>query len=74
MRNKSFSNCFARSWKLEGVEMIEGGESMRRMIIWEGNTIWDWLIMMTGPCDATEIGTSYDGDFRKCSNPGKDCV
>ena len=52
--------------------MIEGGESMRRMIIWEGNTIWDWLIMMTGPCDATEIRTSYDGDFRKCSNPGKD--
>jgi hypothetical protein len=52
----------------------EGGESLRRRIMCEGKGKWDWLIIMTGPCDAAELRKSNDGGFRKCSNPGKDWI
>ena len=51
---------------------MEGGESLRRMMMYDGNSGRARSMIMTGPHAAAELRTSNDRGFRKSSKPGKD--
>ena len=57
--------------KSEGVEMTEGGRSLRRIMMNDGKHERVTLMIMTGPHATAESRASKDSGFRKFSKPGK---